>query len=99
GASTGESVQSCESFRKTWKSFFCASFRSRAKKEGHGMPCPYVRKIKSANDLELFFLGDVDDHLRGDVAEDFDGDGIFAEGFDGIGDLHLALVDLEVLGG
>ena len=35
----------------------------------------------------------------GDIAEDFDGDGIFAEGFDGIGELDLALIDLEVLRG
>src|SRR5580704_3837570 len=58
---------------------------------------PLLVKIQIACDLELFFLRDVDNHLCGDVAEDFDGDGIFAEGFDGLGDLDLALVDFEVL--
>src|SRR5690242_9016048 len=53
----------------------------------------------SAAELESFFFGHVNDHLGGDVTEDFDGDGIFAEGFDGIGELDLALVDLEGLRG
>ena len=58
------------------------------------MPCPYEKKWP-----QLFFLGDVDGDLSGDVAENFDGDGIVAEGFDGIGDLDLALIDFEILGG
>src|SRR4029077_12344445 len=38
-------------------------------------------------------------YFGGDVAEDFYGDGIFAEGFDGFAQLDLALVDLETLRG
>ena len=53
----------------------------------------------SVRELELFFFGDVDYDLGGDVAEDLDRDGIFAESLDGIGELDLTLVDLEVLRG
>jgi len=38
-------------------------------------------------------------YLGGYVAENFYGDGIFAEGADGLLELDLALVDLEALGG
>ena len=41
------------------------------------------------------FFGDVDLDLGGDVAEDFEGDGEVAEGFERLGELDLALVDLE----
>src|SRR5258708_4084491 len=47
----------------------------------------------------LRFLFDVGFYFGGYVAEDFYGDGIFAEGFDGLAELDLALVDLEALGG
>ena len=47
--------------------------------------------------LRFFFYGDFD--LRGDVAEHFDGHLLFADDFDRLGKLYLALVDLEALRG
>jgi len=86
--------QSCESFRKTLQNFFCACFeRVCAKKRVRQAPPPAHFGVLP----ELFFFGDVNGDLSGDVAKDFDGHGVFAEGFDGIGDLDLALVDLEIL--
>src|SRR5579859_787033 len=73
--------------------------RMRGKRKRGTMYRAPTGKIPASCGVELFFLGNVDDYLRGDVAEDFDGDGIFAEGFDGIGELDLALVDFEVLRG
>jgi hypothetical protein len=76
----------CAWIRKSVQNFFvieraCAEKergRLRRKrmreKKGHDVSCPY-NGIKLAR---LFFLGDVNDYLSGDVAEDFDGDGIFA---------------------
>ena len=49
----------------------------------------------NAKGLGFFFDGDFD--FGGDVAEDLDGDREFAEGLDGIGELHLALVHLKAL--
>src|SRR3982074_945668 len=47
----------------------------------------------------LRFLFDLGLYFSGYVAEDFYGDGIFAEGFDGFTELDLALIDLEALRG
>src|SRR5258708_7160097 len=43
-----------------------------------------------------FFLDDCAD-MGDDVAKDFDGDVVLADGFDWFGELYLALVDLEAL--
>src|SRR6266852_9985085 len=53
--------------------------------------------IESREVLRFFF--DVGFYFGGYVAEDFYGDGIFAEGFDGFAELDLALVDFETLRG
>src|SRR5262252_8165208 len=45
----------------------------------------------------LGFLFDVNLEFGSDVAKDLDGDGVFAKGLDGIGELDLALVNLEAL--
>jgi hypothetical protein len=48
---------------------------------------PPCANSQSTCDLNLFFFGYVDRDLRGDVAEDFDGNGIFAEGLDRIDEI------------
>src|SRR6202011_2014270 len=55
-------------------------------------------EIAESRELLGFFF-DVGFYFGGDVAEDFYGDGIFAEGFDGFAELDLALVNLEALRG
>src|SRR3977135_4069155 len=62
---------------------------------------PLVRaaalKLPVASRLRFFF--DLGFYFGGYFAENFYGDGIFAEGADGLLELDLALIDLEALGG
>ena len=60
------------------------------------MAAPLAEQYKKIWLRFFFYLGF---YFGGYVAEDFHGDGIFAEGFDGFAELDLALVDLEALGG
>lgn len=85
-------------FGNRCKSFLVAFDENEQKRKGTMYRAP-TRKTSSDRVLELFFFGDVDRNLSGDVAKDFDGDGIFAEGLDGIGELDLALIDFEILRG
>src|ERR1700739_4883038 len=58
------------------------------------------RRRGNCEKLQLLrFFFDVDFYFGGDVAEDFYGDGVFAEGFESLAELELALVDLEALCG
>src|SRR5580704_1432577 len=71
-----------------------AALLPHSKKEGHAAACPgKTRDLVSR--LDFFFYVDFD--FGGYVAEDFDGDREFADGLDGFGELHLALVHFEAL--
>src|SRR6266852_5852200 len=78
----------------------CKSFFSekKVKRKNDEACCATATRRRSARRRLRFFF-DLGFYFGGYVAEDFYGDGIFAEGFDGFAELHLALVDLEALRG
>jgi len=79
-------------------------FRARVlpRKRAHYPMCldtaPCSKNFLSANFRSGFFF-DSDFDLRGDVSEDFDGHLRFADDFNRLGKLHLALVNFEALRG
>src|ERR1700732_5151280 len=85
--------QNDETDRPAFDAIRCAEIESEPRPLGK-----WLQKSASLRGLRGFFF-DVDLHLGGDVAKHFDRYGIFAEGFERIGELHLTLVDFETLGG